>query len=281
MEPAVIREDLKRKHSEIWQDFDSVTPSELLHYASPDAFKGIITSGQMWCTDIGYVKDSREGDHGLEIIRSVVLRKSVPRGFVEAVQRSHDLFGLKRLWTWYISCFSAGGEQAHMWADYAAGGRGCAVAFDYRMLFAGTDEGRLYALFPMLYNRQSQIRKAEQIVDHAIQLQRRLNFTARELDQFWAQEVAFALMNCGTRFKTPCWCREQEFRIAVAGGDDVTPFTATDGRSRLAVPLNRSSVVRVIRGPAAGEDLSVERIRALVSRAGYREDLPIVDAVEV
>lgn len=278
MDSVLIREELKRKHAEIWQEFDATPPSELLHYTSPAGFKGIIESGRMWCTDIGSVNDPREGDHGLEIIRSVVLRKSVPRRFLNAVQCSQDLFGLKRLWTSYISCFSAGHQQSYMWADYAACRSGCAIVFDYEMLFKGTDEGRLYALFRMLYDRQTQIRQTEQIVDHAIQLQRSLDIPARDLNQFWAEEVAFSLMNCGMRFKAPCWHREREMRLAVASGGDMTPFTA-GGRPRVAVPLDRSAVVRVIRGPVA--ELSVERIRELMNRAGYREDVPIVDAMNV
>lgn len=273
MDSSLIREELRQWYVEVWREFDATTPSELLHYTSPAGFKGIIESGQMWCTDIGHVNDPREGDHGLEIIRSVVLRKSVPRGFGDAVQSSQDLFGLKRLWTWYISCFSAGQERSYMWTDYAACGTGCAIVFDYKMLFKGTNERKLYALFRMLYDRQTQIRQTERIVDHAIQLQRRLCISAHDLDQFWAEEVAFSLMNCGTRYKAPCWDREQEMRLAVASG---TPFTP-GGTPRVAVRLDRSSVVRVVRGPAA--ELSVERIRELMNMAGYREDVPIVDAL--
>jgi len=124
MDSVFLRTELKRKHAEVWHAFDAQAASELVHYTSPAGFEGMITSGEIWCTDLSYVNDPREGDHGLDIIRSVVLRKSVPRTFVDAVLRSQDLFGLKRLWTWYISCFTTGLEQSYMWKDYAAAGTG-------------------------------------------------------------------------------------------------------------------------------------------------------------
>ena len=278
MGPLEIREELKRKHNEVFSQFDA-TPAALVHY-TPPAGLGIITSGEIWCKDIRDVNDQREGDYGAEIIMSVILRKSVPRKFVEAMQRSSDLFGLKRLWTWYTFSFiSSHVEQPYMWTNYAACGTGCAIVFDFKKLFADAEEGKRYALFPILYDLQEQIRTVEEIVDHAIQFQRRLNLPARDADRFWAEEVAFSLMNCGSRFKAPCWQPEQEYRMAVASGDNVTPFNLDDGHSRVALPFDRSAVLRVVRGREAGNDLTLERIRGLIQKAGYGEGLPVVESV--
>jgi hypothetical protein len=52
------------------------------------------------------------------------------------------------------------------------------------MLLSAAEEVRRYALFPMLYDRQVQISGTEQIVDHAIQLQRSLNLSYRDIEQF-------------------------------------------------------------------------------------------------
>ena len=190
--PFAIREELNRKHSEAFPESDSFTPSELVHYTSREGFEGIIESGKIWCTDVRHVNDPREGDHGLDVIRSIVLRKSVPESFLEAIRRSQDLFGFKRLWTCYIASFSSPMELPHMWVDYADHEKGFAIAFDCAMLLSAAEEGRRYALFPMLYGRQVQISGTEQIVDHAIQLQRSLNLSCRDIDQFWLEEVAFS-----------------------------------------------------------------------------------------
>jgi len=164
-----------------------------------------------------------------------------------------------------------------MWADYADHGKRFAIAFDRAMLLSAAEEGRRYALFPMLYDRKVQISGTEQIVDHAIQLQRRLNLSSHDIEQFWLEEVAFSLMVCGSRFKHNKWQLEHEFRIAVQGGDDITPFTAA-GRPRVAVPFDRNAVVRIVRGRRAAADLKPAQIRERLKRAGYRDDLPILNA---
>ena len=163
-----LREELRRKHSEVFPESGSSTPSELLHYTTRQGFKGIVKSRKMRCSDIRRVNDSEEGDYGLDVIRSVVSRKSVPTNFLNAVRNSQDLFGFRRLWTSYIACFSCSVELPYMWSRYAAEGSRFVIAFDYQALLSGADEGRRYALFPIIYDRQAQISGIEQIVDHAI-----------------------------------------------------------------------------------------------------------------
>ena len=137
-----LREELRRKFNEICLEFDSVPPPQLLHYTSPTGFRGIVESATIWCTDIRHVNDPREGDHGFEVLKTVLQRKSVPKEFLEAVHRSQDLFGLKRLYTSYVASFSSGLEEAYLWTDYAAKGTGCALVFDYSALDEGAEEGR-------------------------------------------------------------------------------------------------------------------------------------------
>src|ERR1700680_3262531 len=137
-----IKQELLRKQNEAWQDYDEYRPPELYHYTTADGFRGIIEGRQLWCTDVTEVNDPREGDHGMSVIRSILARKSVYKKFVEVVSRSSSLFGMKQNWTGYIACFCSAGELPHMWADYASGGSGYALVFDYRSLFAGCNGGK-------------------------------------------------------------------------------------------------------------------------------------------
>jgi hypothetical protein len=273
-----LREELRQKFNEICLEFDSVPPPQLLHYTSPTGFRGIVESGTIWCTDIRHVNDPREGDHGLEVLKAVLQRKSVPKEFLEAVLRSQDLFGLKRLCTSYVASFSSGLEEAYLWTDYAAKGTGCALIFDYSALDEGAEEGRKYAVVRTLYDSAAQLCKMRQIVDHAIQVQRRCSLSSHDAAQFWNTEVAFSLLNCGMLFKETKWDREREFRLVVMGGDDVKPFSV-EGRPRVALQFDRGAIVGVVRGPNAGNQLQAECIRTLLQRCGYAESLPIRDAI--
>jgi hypothetical protein len=131
----LVRQELRRKQSEIWDPYDSPTP-ELFHFTSPQGLRGIIENRQLWCTDVAHVNDPREGDHGLSVLKSVLKRKSVYKWFKEPILSSDTLSGMKAQWTSYIACFCSTGEQLHMWQDYAVGGAGCALVFDYDGRFA-------------------------------------------------------------------------------------------------------------------------------------------------
>ena len=115
-----------------------------------------------------------------------------------------------------------------------------------------------------------------QIVDHAIQVQRRWSLSSHDAAEFWNTEVAFSLLNCGMLFKEPKWGREQEYRLVVMGGDDVKPFTMQE-RPRVAVPFDRGAIVGVVRGPNADDGLQSDCIRALLHQYQYAESLPIRD----
>lgn len=272
-----IRQELRRKQSEIWAFHDSHPTPELFHFTSPQGFRGIIGTRQLWCTDVGRVNDPREGDHGLSVVKSVLKRKSVYKWFKEPILSSDTLFGMKDQWTSYIACFCSTGEQPYMWQDYAACGTGCALVFDYDTLLAGAQDGKRYAFFRMLYDQELQFRRTEQTVDHAIHSERELEVSgSKDRERHW-MEVLKALITCAVRFKDPIWSREQEVRLWVAGGSDVKPFDAF-GKPRVSVEFEASSLKRVIRGPAAGDDLSIDRITDLLEQHHFAS-VPVVEAV--
>jgi len=273
-----LRDQLKSDQEKIWEDFDSCLPGEVLHFTSKDSFKGILESQTIWCTDIRTVNDPREGDHGMDIIRRAVAKKpfSLPPNFQKFV-RSHlfkGLFGLKDSYTVYIACFSVEPVSAGMWKQYADGGNGCAIVFDYSILAKGQDNGDKYALFRVLYDRESQIRKAELTSSCAVALCKSKRLESRDWNNYWFYEVPFALSICALRFKDQSYPEEKEIRLYVAGGDNVSPFTAPDGRERVAVSFPKEAIVRVERPQTSA--LSTGEIRSTLERYGYL-DLPIVE----
>ena len=98
----LVRQELRRKQSEIWDPYDSPTP-ELFHFTSPQGLRGIIENHQLWCSDVAHVNDPREGDYGLSVLKSVLKRKSVYKWFKEPILSSDTLSGMKAQWTSYMS----------------------------------------------------------------------------------------------------------------------------------------------------------------------------------
>jgi hypothetical protein len=243
-----IREELRRSDAEIFSD-DASTPDEVTHYTSFAGLNGIIDRREMWCTDLREVDDNRECDYGMNVIQSVITRKSVPQQFVQPVLRAKSLFGAKDRFTYFVSCFcSSGHEESRMWDRYAENGAGFAIVFDAKRLFAGADGGKAYAFEPVIYDEAIQVDKTGKVIDRAIQLQREGGMPASALERYWSKEVQFCLLVCGLRFKAPCWQYQREVRIAVAESDSLNCFVHA-GKTRVAVPFKRPAVIRIARGP--------------------------------
>ena len=211
----------------------------------------------------------------MDVIRRVITCKSVPEEFRQAVLRNNSLFGAKRNFTYFISCFSSSQDEPSMWKDYAESSAGFAIVFDGKRLSTGTDGGKAYAFTPVIYDEEIQNDKTTKVIDRAIQLQREKGLPSSELRRYWFEEVAFGLLVCGLRFKAPCWQHQREVRIAVAEDDSLNPFPHA-GTMRVAVPFERPAVIRIVCGPKhAGTD-TTERIRVVMNRAGYGDNLPIL-----
>lgn len=275
MEIEKVKSELKAKQNELWKDFDSNSPRELLHYAPPDAFRSIVTKKELWCTDFAQVNDADEGHYGMDLVRLVSREKSIPDRFRHQLRQGD--FGMKDVWTQYIACFCSSGEQDHMWSDYARNGTGIALGFDYHKLFEGAANGTKYALFPVLYDRANQVELLKKTLDHAIHYARAIGLSNRDRGRYWF-EVVFPLLRCVSGFKAPKWNQEHEYRIAIFEGYPTALSFESGGKRRIRVPFNPNAVTRVVRGRAASDGLSTAEIRALLNEHGYRSDLPIDDA---
>ena len=81
MDLESIKSELKAKQNELWKDFDSNPPLELVHYAPPDAVRSIVTKKELWCTDFSQVNDPDEGHYGMDMVRLVSREQSIPNRF--------------------------------------------------------------------------------------------------------------------------------------------------------------------------------------------------------
>jgi hypothetical protein len=100
----------------------------------------------------------------------------------------------------------------YQWEHYADHGKGCALELPFGAVKTNSEDGKAYGWTPMVYDRVEQNAKAEKTIDEAIALCRRESMTSDERDVYWTY-AAFSFLLCGTRFKDPRFCHEQEWRI--------------------------------------------------------------------
>jgi hypothetical protein len=109
----------------------------LFHYTTSSGLIGILQSGCLWATDVRFLNDTSEGQHGREVIEEAlanaqfgddaaltVLREDA-RAFFDPTRRSEM--------SSVVVCFSEQGDQLSQWRAYGAGG-GFAIGFDWASL---------------------------------------------------------------------------------------------------------------------------------------------------
>ncbi len=89
---------------------------------------------------------------------------------------------------------------------------------------------------------------------HSRELSAKLQIRSDERDEFWG-EVMFKIgLGCELRFKRQRFSAEFEVRLGSAKPDETENFTAS-GKRRRKLPIDLSTVCRVVRGPNAEPNL--------------------------
>lgn len=117
-------------------------PTMYWHYTSGIAVKGILCSNRIWATHAGFLNDSREMKHGLEVAAEC-LRELDVTGLSttcrKVVDASAELASPSRFEKSfpegvYVACFSTNGDQLSQWRAYTGASKddGYALGFEPR-----------------------------------------------------------------------------------------------------------------------------------------------------
>ncbi len=253
-------EDIEAKHrrwkcslNKVQKDLaiGMVLPSHLYHYSKLDGIRGILTSRQIWLSDIGSMNDPIDGRYWIKVFKPIINHKSVPAPVKDLFQRT-DSFGLGSIYYFYLACFSAEPDLENQWREYASDETGGAIELSFDSLMANCDGGKEYGLTPMVYDAAVQEHMANQTIDAAIMLCRNEDMTAAEKEKFWKWNAVFSFLQCGLRFKDPNRCREREWRIfrARVNRDDAKYRDGPDSKTipYLTLDLKPKVVTGLIKG---------------------------------
>ena len=125
---------------------------------------------------------------------------------------------------YFVSCFSATGDDLGQWRAYADNGRGFALGFDTAMLEDGfvkssalpTGSGQS---FRVIYNDNAAIKLQSDIIDkmfHLISLPHRKNLGSKTLHEYMGELLVLTCMHClraALFFKHEAYSNEAEYRF--------------------------------------------------------------------
>jgi|GEM_PF-2732708 hypothetical protein len=211
----------------------------MYHYTPESGLKGIISSHELWLSDLQASNDPRDIQMGLDTLQRVTYEigqkeytSENARALAQMTSKMTAYFKDARC---YTACFTPNGDDINMWREYGGTGDGYAIGFRPRAI---TDmHGRIYkvryvdeASEEYLYNLISEVVKPIEIYGESI-----FRDVEKEI------EIGTALISIVNSLKHLTWEYEGEIRLTYASGNNPPPnnipiSVSLNGREKPWVP---------------------------------------------
>ncbi len=160
----------------------SEIPNTLLyHYTTQQGLLGIVSTKTLWATDIRFLNDAKEFQYTIELAQDQLqqLNESVDRRTLQRIaERLSDMAAVTSQPRFYVSCFSANGDQLSQWRAYSNRRSGFSIGFNFANL-ADAIKNQEFKLIKCIYDP---IEQKQIIADVMAQVLDRLSNLPPDLD---------------------------------------------------------------------------------------------------
>lgn len=268
----------------------------LTHYTNLAGLVGILESGGFWLSDIRYLNDAEEYEHGrklsCELIDKLALRLRY-QPFSEVLKIAREIIMSPVEEPIFVACFSTEPDSLEQWRAYASGDDGVALVFENK-----SEVNNPFMAEPRMHSSRAiydDDKKKRVILSalsrHSIEYKKELltgNTLTLEPNR-WARSLAAVLSNAFVTFKHRAFATESEVRVItqssqIARMNGKIQYRVRQGR---IVPFVNSSIFygdtganrllplrEVIVGPIAAQSVTIESIRTFLGNTGY-SDVPV------
>jgi hypothetical protein len=262
-------EVLARKTRIADECFASEKPPHVYHYTGITGLHGILSSRELWATDVAYLNDASEQGYANGIVDRVAaaVERKVPE--------FEPLGGLLRLVTVtnfsrtvYASCFCEAGDLLSQWRAYSRQGAGYAIEFAFDQLTGLLSVWDTWTTIrKVVYEATRQHRIVLHIAEEIVravgsappnldtaELQEQLSKGVRPQWALHITSAALALLEAKPFLKSAAFSEEREWRIATIQDPAGEGF---DARNNMLVPyrrfplekLGKVPITRILIGP--------------------------------
>lgn len=197
-------------------------PSVIYHYTTDVGLRGILESGKLWLTDLFYLNDPSELQHGVSIAMDLlhdhpIVCQELPQDFSGGLQEKR----LQKIANFFVCSFSACGDDLGQWRAYADNGRGYALGFNTKSLeetFCANAKKKALdgtpisdgETFPVTYDDSKLVEIHRQIIERGQNLsQQAVNAHRAEL----LGRLATYVVHTSVYFKHRAYINENEYRF--------------------------------------------------------------------
>jgi len=260
-------------------------PSTLTHYTSLAGLMGIVTKGRIWASNVSFLNDHRELQHGLAASLAAirVLSKSGvaakwrgPLKDAEAKLRNGNIPNT------YAACFCTRTDSLSQWRGYGGGEQGISLTFTRAALtkLLAKDNARLHRVVYCDLTTEKRMKKA--VEDQLGSLDEFDELLGESSPEGRNREAYDAICGLLPKFKHLSFSDERELRFVVQQpdmtdkvcfrpvGNVIVPYLALGPGPGVKLPIK---TVRV--GPGRNPELTVQSLKLFLSQHGYGE-VPVV-----
>jgi hypothetical protein len=300
-------DDAAMSHRAALLEEDGHPPPTLYHYTGADGLIGIVTSGRLWASGIGYMNDATEETYAASVIQRAVddVADRIPRSEIMDIFRQmvvprigHSSDAMARP---FAACFSAVDDLLSQWRGYGSGVGGYALGFASNQINAGSVDDPVptpFTLRKVIYDPDRQRDLAVQVTEAIMSVVASLEPHIRRGADAAALGVA-----CGSRlswyltellvsFKHRSFAEEEEWRLVHlrpgqasvpgapverspvsvrAGAGFLVPYVELVTTRDLLTEADRVPLVDVVRGPSPQPELADDALRLLLEQAAYSD----------
>lgn len=200
-------------------------PKLIYHYTDDQGLKGILETGRLWFTDLFYLNDPSELEHGIK--HGLDALQSAANTGPNELKFFHKIFAdtmnnrVKDSANYFVCCFSKTDHDLGQWRAYADDGQGYAIGFDAGLLenAFGEAESINVATFPITYDDELLYERQEQLVAETVPLvstPRDMNLAGEIVKNYFVMlsvRLATALIETSIYFKHEAYKTEDEYRF--------------------------------------------------------------------
>jgi hypothetical protein len=197
-------------------------PDILHHYTTPAGFQGIVQSGMLRASFIGFMNDASEYIHAVQLLLAAVQRErpsatGADRALLDHMEARLAPTEPGNYYPYFITCFSAAENDLSQWRAYGQGEGGFSLGFDYTELAQRVTTIPNSQLAPVVYAPNEQ----QQLVDDLLSGARREYSrcagahaaSATQHLQHWVEALFLLASALGPMMKNSAFASEREWRI--------------------------------------------------------------------
>jgi hypothetical protein len=271
----------------IYKDILYSKIEHLYHYTNLDGLLGILENKCLWATQINFMNDTQEYQHGIETSLQTINERVVNTTHIDELA---FLKGLEKHITCergelFVVSFCEEGDLLSQWRGYSRGDIGIAIGFNYKELsteFNTQFINNFIIPFKVIYDVKIQKQMVSDIIDIGIKALHYGNgtFPRKARIEHFPELIAETILSFVPLFKHPSFSKEKEHRF-IYGVDKERKNVNFRVRNNMILPYSSIDLVRIndtcrqmpidkiIIGPFNGQELTRQSIDYFLTNNNY------------